>query len=137
MTRAPEAERQTLWVGWVVFAGLVMFAGGVLNLMQGFVALLDESYYHARSDLLVDVSYQVWGWTMLVAGASVAAAGYALLGGRTWARWVAVVVMAFDALLNFVFVGGYPFWSILAIALDVIVIYALVVHGRELHVSTP
>jgi hypothetical protein len=128
---ARPAERLTPWVGWIVFAGLVMIAGGVLNMIQGLVALLDEGYYAARSDLLIDMSYQVWGWTLLLFGAFVAAAGYALLSGRMWARWVAVVLLAFDALLNFAFVAGYPFWSVIAIVLDVIVIYALVVHGRE------
>jgi hypothetical protein len=130
-TTTRPAERITPWVGWIVFAALVMIAGGVLNLIQGLVALLDEDYYAPRSDLMIDMSYQVWGWTLLLFGAFVAAAGYELLSGRMWARWVAVVLLAFDALLNFAFAAGYPFWSIIAIGLDVIVIYALVVHGRE------
>ncbi|GAA0928644.1 DUF7144 family membrane protein [Virgisporangium aurantiacum] len=130
-TTSRPAPRLTPWVGWIVFAGLVMIAGGVLNMIQGLVALLDEDYYAAQSDLMVDVSYQVWGWTLLLFGAFVAAAGYELLSGRMWARWVAVVLLAFDALLNFAFAASYPFWSVIAISLDVIVIYALVVHGRE------
>jgi hypothetical protein len=137
MTPTREAEPLTPWIGWVVFAGLVMLLGGVLNLIQGLVALIDEDYYHAQSDLLVTVDYQVWGATMVVFGALVAAAGHQVLSGRTWARWVAVLVMAFDALLNFAFAGGYPFWSILAIVLDVIVIYALIVHGREARIMRP
>ena len=130
----PPAARLTPWVGWIVFAGLVMLAGGVLNVIQGLVALLDEDYYAAQSDLMLDVSYQVWGWLLLLFGAFVAAAGFELLSGRMWARWIAVVLLAFDALLNFAFAAGYPFWSVIAIALDVIVIYALTVHGREVRV---
>jgi hypothetical protein len=133
----PPAQRLTPWVGWIVFAGLVMVAGGVLNVIQGLVALLDEEYYAAQSDLAFDVSYQVWGWLLLVFGTLVAVAGYGVVSGRTWARLVAVVVMAFDALLNFVFAAGYPFWSALAITLDVIVIYALIVHGREARILRP
>jgi hypothetical protein len=130
----PPAEYLTKWVGWVVFAGLVMVAGGVLNVIQGLVALLDEEYYAAQSDLMIDMSYQVWGWVLLLFGAFIAAAGYELLSGRMWARWIAVVLLAADALINFAFAAGYPFWSVLAIALDVIVIYALIVHGREARV---
>jgi hypothetical protein len=133
MTQSPVIveERVTRWVGWVVFAGLVMLAGGVLNVMQGLVALLDAEFYAATTDLAIDMSYQVWGWLLLTFGALVAVAGYGVLSGRTWARAVAVVVMTVDALVNFAFAGGYPFWSAIAIVLDVIVIYALVVHGRE------
>ena len=101
------------------------------------MALIDEDYYHAQSDLPIVMDYQVWGWLMVVLGAVVAVAGHQVLSGRTWARYVAVLVMAFDALLNFAFVGGYPFWSILAIVLDVIVIYALIVHGRETRIMRP
>jgi hypothetical protein len=138
MTRSPAVteepvaeERPTRWIGWVVFAGLVMLAGGVLNVMQGLVALLDEEHYAATTDLAITMDYQVWGWLLVAFGALVAVAGYAVLSGRTWARVVAVVVLALDALVNFVFVAGYPFWSVIAIVLDVIVIHALVVHGRE------
>lgn len=132
VTEEPVAEeRLTRWVGWVVFAGLVMLAGGVLNIMQGLVALLDEEYYAATTDLAITMDYRVWGWLLLVFGVLVAVAGYGVLSGRTWARVVAVVVLTFDALLNFIFVAAYPFWSVIAIVLDVIVIYALVVHGRE------
>jgi hypothetical protein len=30
-----------------------------------------------------------------------------------------------------VFIAAYPLWSIVMITLDVVVIYAVVVHGRE------
>jgi hypothetical protein len=37
-----------------------------------------------------------------------------------------------SAILNLVFISAYPVWSAIVIAIDVIVIYAIVVHGREL-----
>jgi hypothetical protein len=33
--------------------------------------------------------------------------------------------------MNFAFISSYPIWSIMALSLDVIVIYAVTVHGRE------
>jgi len=37
-----------------------------------------------------------------------------------------------SALVNLLFIGAYPIWSVLIITVDVLVIYALTVHGREL-----
>jgi hypothetical protein len=53
--------------------------------------------------------------------------------GRTtsaWAGWVAFAGV--NAIVQLGFLAAYPVWSILIIALDVVVIYALIVHGREL-----
>jgi hypothetical protein len=61
----------------------------------------------------------------------VALAGFFLLSGATWARVVGIIVAVLSAITNFLFVPYYPFWSLLIIALDVFVIWALAAHGRE------
>jgi len=37
-----------------------------------------------------------------------------------------------SALVNLAFIAAYPLWSIMVITLDVLVIYALAAHGREM-----
>jgi len=54
------------------------------------------------------------------------------MAGNMVARIVGVVVAVISATLNLLFIGAYPVWSMIIIAVDVIVIYAIVVHGREL-----
>jgi hypothetical protein len=68
----------------------------------------------------------------MIAGAVVFAAGLGLFAGQMWARVVGVVLAVASALLNFAFIAAYPFWSTIVIAMDVFVIYALTVHGREM-----
>jgi hypothetical protein len=48
-----------------------------------------------------------------------------------WARAVGIVLAALSAIANFLFIPYYPFWSLLMVALDVFVIWALARHGRE------
>jgi hypothetical protein len=67
----------------------------------------------------------------LIAGVVVALAGSAVMIGRMWARVVGVVLAVVSAIANIGFLAAYPVWSTIIIALDVLVIYALVVHGRE------
>jgi len=73
----------------------------------------------------------VWGWVLVGFGVLLAVAGYGVLVGQTWARVAGVVFAVLNALVNVAFIAAYPVWITLTIALDVIVIYALIVHGRE------
>ena len=52
----------------------------------------------------------------------------------TWARVVAVILASLNAVGHIFLLPTQPWWSLLVIALDVFVIYALTVHGKELKV---
>jgi hypothetical protein len=120
------------WVGWVLFASLIVFCAGVLNLIQGFVALFkDDLYATTKSGLAIQVDYSAWGWTLIVIGALLALTGYGMLAGQIWARVVGVILASLNLLLNFAFIAAYPMWGVIALTLNVIIIYAIAVHGGE------
>jgi len=128
--RAPEP---TGWVGWIAFAGTMMVIVGIFHVIQGLVALFDDEYYLVgKNGLTVHVDYTAWGWVHLIAGIVVAAAGFGVYSGKMWARVVGVLVALGSAILNFAFIAAYPFWSTIVIAIDVFVILALTVHGKEM-----
>jgi hypothetical protein len=136
-TRVPaqsvQSAEPTGWVGWIVFAAIMMMMIGSLHAIEGLVALFKDSYYQVgQSGLVISADYTTWGWVHLIFGILVLAAGVALLSGRTWARTVGVIVAAISLWANFAFISAYPVWSTIVIALDVVVIYALIVHGREM-----
>lgn len=117
---------------WVAFAGTMLALVGSFHAIQGLVALFRDDYYLvAPSGLVVNVSYTTWGWVHLLGGVVILAAGLGAIAGQTWARVVGVVVAAVSALLNVTFLAAYPIWSTLMIALDVLVIWALMVHGGD------
>jgi hypothetical protein len=132
--QSPGARTEpTGWVGWIVFAAVMMIMIGVLHAIEGLVALFKDTYYLVTDKGLVfSVDYSAWGWVQLIAGIVVAAAGAALFTGRIWARVVGVIVVLLSLLVNFTFTSAYPLWSAIVIALDVLVIYALTVHGGEM-----
>jgi len=122
----------TGWVGWVIFAGILMFMIGSFNALAGIVALFNDEYYLVSQDgLLIEVDYSAWGWGLLLYGIALGIAGWGVVVGQTWARVVAIILVAINALVNLAFLSAQPVWTTIVIALDVIVIYALVVHGRE------
>jgi hypothetical protein len=124
---------EPVWVGWIVFASMMMLLVGTFQLFAGFVALFNSDYYLVRErKLLVDMDFTAWGWTHLVIGAVAVVAGIALLAGQLWARVVGIAMALVSSLVNLAFLSAYPVWSIVVIYVDVLVIYAIAVHGREL-----
>lgn len=121
------------WVGWILFAGVMMIVLGFFHAFQGFIALFDDEYYLVRkSGLTIHVDYTVWGWTYLILSIVVVAAGVALLNGRMWGQFVGVILAVLSVLVNAAFLAAYPVWSTIMIAVDILVIWALTVHGHEM-----
>lgn len=131
--RGQAAPEPTGWVGWLFFAGVIMILGGIFQAIAGLVAIFNEAYYLVPSTgLVVGVNYTAWGWVHLAVGVLVLLAGFGVLTGQTWARVVGVILAGISAILNVAFLAAYPLWAVIVIALDVVVIYALCVHGREM-----
>jgi hypothetical protein len=129
--RRQEVE-PTGWVGWIFFAGVMMVMLGSFHAIQGLVALFDDGYYLVgKNGLAVHVDYTTWGWVHLIAGVVIAAAGVGLFAGQMWARVIGVIVCFLSAILNIGFLSAYPIWSAIMITMDILVIWALTVHGSE------
>lgn len=127
------APEEYAWAGWVVFASMMMLLVGTFQVFAGFVALFNSDYYLVRErKLLVDMSYTAWGWTHLLIGAVAVVAGIALLAGQMWARVVGIAMALVSSVVSLAFLSAYPVWAVIVIYLDVLVIYAIAVHGQEL-----
>ncbi len=118
--------------GWVVFAGILMILRGASQAFLGITALVNDKYLFVSSDKLVvaTTNASTWGWLHLALGVLVLAAGFSLLHGSNWARIFAIFFMGLAFLFNMVYLGVFPLWSIIAMIVDVVVIYALVVQGQ-------
>jgi hypothetical protein len=121
------------WAGWVVFAGIMLAMMGAFQVIEGLVAIFNQGYYLVGpAGLVVNVDYTWWGWVHLILGVVAVAAGFGLIAGNTAARVLGVIVAMISAVLNLAFLAAYPFWATIIIVVDVVVIYAIVAHGREL-----
>jgi hypothetical protein len=125
------AETSGWVVGFTVFAAVMMIMVGVWQALAGLIAIFENEVYVPTRSYLFELDLSTWGWIHLVLGLVVAFAGWGLLSGKTWARVVGITLAAISATANFLFIPYYPFWSILIIALNVFVIWALTAHGRE------
>lgn len=121
----------TGWVGWIYFAGIMMIIAGIFAMISGFTALLNDTYYLVRNDNLVVFDFTTWGWIHLILGLVVLMAGMSVMSGHLWGRIVAVFLATLGIIVHFAFMAAFPLWSIIGIIVNVLVIYALTVHGDE------
>jgi hypothetical protein len=120
---------QDAWSGWISFAGIVIIIVGGMDLLQGLVAILKDEYVVATSKGLAILDVTAWGWATLIWGGILILAGLGLLGGAGWARWLAIIGVAVNAIQQVAFLANYPqaypLWNLLIVALNIVVLYAL------------
>jgi hypothetical protein len=119
-------------VGFIMFAAIMMIMVGVFQALQGIIAIFENEFYVATRNYTFQFDATTWGWIHLLLGLLVAFAGWGLLSGKTWARLLGITLAALSATANFLFIPYYPFWSLLLITLDILVIWAITAHGGEL-----
>ncbi|HEX6577835.1 MAG TPA: hypothetical protein VF082_05650 [Jiangellaceae bacterium] len=126
--RAPASG----WVGWIWFAGLVLVLVGTLNAIEGLAAIVEDDVLvqTGQGGLLV-FDLTTWGWVHLLFGALQILTGLALFSGAAWARISAIVLVMLSVIAQVAWLNANPAWSVIVIALDLVVLWALVVHGDE------
>jgi hypothetical protein len=126
MSQYEGPQRVSSWaVAGVAFAATMMVLIGIFQFIAGLAAIIDDEFYVVAQNYAFDIDVSGWGWIHMIVGLLVATAGFFLFAGRAWAAVFAIVLAGLSAIVNFFFIPYYPFWSVLLIALDVWVIWAL------------
>ncbi|WP_435971552.1 DUF7144 family membrane protein [Streptomyces sp. Qhu_M48] len=111
--------------GWVVFAAVLMIFVGLMTLFQGIAGIAKDDLFVTTRNYVYQFSLTGWGWVHLILGIIMLLAGFALFKGALWARMIGVALAGLGMIANFMWLPYYPFWAMLLIAIDVIVIWAL------------
>ena len=128
-----QQDKPSAWAtGFIMFAAVLMIMAGAFQALSGLVALFQDEFYVTTPNYVLQFDTTTWGWIHLLIGLLVLFAGIAVLSGQTWGRVIGVILAVLSALSNFAFLPYYPFWSMLIIALDVFIIWALTAHGRDI-----
>lgn len=120
------------WVGWIGFAGFMLLLAGTFHVIAGLVALFKDDIYFVGPNNTWLLDYSQWGWVHILGGIIAIVAANSLVQGKTFGRTFAVVVAGLSAVANMAFVPVYPIWSIMIVTIDILIIWAVIVHGSEL-----
>ena len=111
---------------WVLFAIVMLFLAGAFNVIFGLTAVYRNNLVVLHADGYVTVwDIETWGWVHFVAGCLLILAAAGLWTMSSWARWLAIVLAALDAIVQVGLITFVPAWSILVIAIDCLIIYGL------------
>jgi len=116
--------------GLIIFASVVLAVVGFFNLFYGIAAVANAHVFVAGAHYVFG-GLNSWGWVTLILGVLQLFAAAGVLMGNQLARWFGVAVVGLSALDQMFFLGAYPFWSLMIIAVDVVALYALCAYGSR------
>ena len=121
------------WAGWIRLGGILMLIIAFIDFFQGLIAVIRGEYYVRTPSQIIIFDTTKWGWIMMIWGIVLGATGWGLTIGASWARWTAIVVGSLNFLVQLGFVGStqYTLWALTGLALNAIVLYALIVRWEE------
>jgi hypothetical protein len=121
-----RTSTESTWAeGIGIFAGAALLTVGLFQFLQGISAVAKDDVFVNTDNYVFEFDLTTWGWVHIVFGIVVALVGGAILAGQRWALVAGVVLAVLSALMNFVWLPYYPLWSLLIIAFDIAVIWAL------------
>ena len=123
-------------LGWVDFAAIMLGLAGIWNVLSGILAIADSRVY-VGDETFVFSDLNTWGWIMLILGVLQLFAAIAIVRGSEFARWFGVAVAGLNAIGQLYFVPANPLWSMAIFAVDILIIYGLVVYGGKRLKATP
>jgi hypothetical protein len=121
-------------IAGTVLAGSLMIIGGAIEFLNGLGMVIKGGFYTFNSGYVYHWDTKSWGWTHLALGAVIFAAGVCVMLGMTWARVVGVFLAVLGAVASFLTIPFYPVWSIILVAVNIFIIWALITRGRRAEV---
>ncbi|MEU1522152.1 hypothetical protein ACH474_22855 [Nocardia rhamnosiphila] len=108
-----------------IAAAVLLLAVGVLSILAGISAVAGDELFVTGPNYILQFDTTTWGWIHIVLGILLVIAALALMSGALWARITAVVLAGLSIIANFLWIPYYPWWSIVVIAIDLVVIWAV------------
>jgi hypothetical protein len=129
-TNAPQrtyddSTRSTIATGVTGFAGIMLIMVSVFQILEGIAAIAEDDVFVTGLRYVYEFDVTTWGWVHLVLGIIGVATGAGILAGQIWAMILGIFIAVLSTIANFAFVPYYPIWSLVVVAFNIFVIWAL------------
>jgi hypothetical protein len=109
--------------GWTLFATIAVGVAGGWNLILGIAALAKEDYFDRTSLLYNNLTF--WGVVWIFIGALQVLTAILIARRTTAGKALGLIGASASMLVWFFSIGAHPVATILVIALDALILYAL------------
>jgi hypothetical protein len=122
--------------GWLTFSAVVLIVVGILRIFDAIWAFeYNGTVVDNLHGALFGHSLTTYGVVWLIVGIILIFAGFLVMNPGSLSaeisRWVGIVASAIAAITAITWMPYYPVWSIIYVAIAVIVIYGLAAHFDE------
>ena len=114
--------------GWLMFSGLMIYFVGFWNAFEGGIAFFRSAFFAGTP---VFGSLPFWAVVWIAIGAFEIGLAMLIMRGNNLARWAGVAVVAASTIIHMLGIVVYPWWSLFVMALDLLILYGLIVRWRE------
>ncbi|MGW4633150.1 DUF7144 family membrane protein [Nocardia sp. NPDC004415] len=121
---APHPVRQGFAGGITMLIVVLLLVSSILSILRG-IALLAGDLFVRVPDYAYAFDPVTWGWVDLALGLTGVCVAVGLILSATWARVLTTCVVALSIVGSFLSLPYHPWWSVIVIALDVIVVWAV------------
>ena len=125
------AMQQQFRSGWVTFAAAVAAVAGIYNILSGLAAVTSDDRTEALGDVLYGIDVSAWGWFWLILGVVQVAIAVLIAQRHPLGQMLGVAWAVLSASLTVFLIFVAPLWSLTVLFIDMLVIYALLVHPEE------
>lgn len=127
-----DESRHTEPGGWLMFAGIVLMAAGI---MRFFDAIWAFRYKGAVPEDLQKAIFgstlSTYGWLWLSVAVILFLCGLGVVVRNPLSRWVGIAAGVIGTVSAVWWLPYYPIWSLVYVGIGIAVIYALAAHGSR------
>ncbi|MCE0763725.1 hypothetical protein LWC35_12520 [Pseudonocardia kujensis] len=128
---ATPGGRAEFTTTFALYAAILMLLGGAVGILTGIVSIAQSEVVVRTPQYTYALDVGTWGWIHLVLAVLLGVAGFGVLRGASWARALGITAAALNIVAHFAFLPHFPIWGLMLIALNLIVIWALVPYRAE------
>lgn len=126
-----DSARGLVSTSTAIFAASMLAIVGACQILQGITAVAKDKIYVTGIDYVYQFDVTTWGWIHIVLGAIAIAVAVGIIANQTWGRIGGIVIGVLGAVANFMFLPYYPFWSVVLVGFNILVIWSLSVQLRS------
>ena len=121
-------QAPTIPDGWLLFSALMILFTGAWNIFEGLFAFFRSAFFIGHT---VGGALSIWAIVWLGFGVLQMLAGGAIMNHRGWGRWFGIVTVGIVTFVHLLNIGTYPWWSIVIIGINLLVLFGLTVHWKD------